>query len=473
MVYLHVQAAAVVVSVEKVRKVTPLTKSEVSNMFLSSSDLVCRTYPYINRVLFYDVGGRQQEYEAAVDMLEKGLAKTLGFFYPLAGRLSHDEDGRLQIECNDEGAELIEASISPDFPFSHLLQDDFQYRPLFWKLAPKSDLLRCDYPHEPLLSVQITRFWDGGLTVGVSMSHILADAQSFYDFMRCWAETCRGVSMSVPPKHMRTALSVKAMFSEATCKAMAMENAMKCPLVEKQAQEEEVRRPRSDLVQKVFSFSFEMLQRLKANANAGSTETPLNKSDPTISIGSRGRTMVGPFTTFEAFCAHWWQSIIRAKNLPPEEPVFILIPVNCRHRFLSLPMSYFGNALDGALVELTAAQLCHEDLPSITARIHEAIVGVTEERFKEYIKAAEGDKNAIFHFDRTQLFHIMDSPKFAIYDTDFGFGTPNAIRAEGLRYGCEVQIIAGRLGRGSFDFFCALDPESMHRLEHDPSFLSC
>eukprot|EP00250_Pteridium_aquilinum_P008589 c18058_g1_i2 orf=559-1932(-) len=452
-----------VVTVERVRRVTPLTRTDVSNMFLTTCDLVCRTYPYINRAFFYDVGGQQDgrsHYEAIVNMLEQGLAKTLVHFYPLAGRLSHNEDGRLQIECNDEGVELLEASISPEFPFSDLLQDGFQYRPLFWKLAPKSDLLRCDYLHEPLLSIQVTRFFNGGLVIGVSMSHILADAQSFYDFMRCWAETCRNVSMSLPPTHIKTALSMKAMFFEDTQAYEAHKNAQP-PLLEKQAQEEELRRPRLDLVQKVFSFSSEMLQQLKAKANAGRV----------LREGSCGGKTI-PFTTFESFCAHWWQSIIRAKSLPPEQPVFLLIPVNCRQRFLNLPKSYFGNALDGAMVKLTAEELCEEDLCGVAGRIHDAIVATTEERFKEYIKKAEGGKSAIFHFDRTELFHIMDSPKFRVYDTDFGFGTPKAIRAEGLRYGCEVQIIAGRLGGGSFDFFCALDSQSMHRLEHDPSFIS-
>ena len=42
-------------------------------------------------------------------MLKEALSKTLVPFYPMAGRLGSDENGRLDIICNAEGVLLIEA----------------------------------------------------------------------------------------------------------------------------------------------------------------------------------------------------------------------------------------------------------------------------------------------------------------------------------------------------------------------------
>lgn len=504
-------------------------------MFLTSCDLVCRSYPYINRIFFYEC--KLDSCRAVVSSLQESLARTLVQFFPLAGRFSYDEEGRLQIDCNDGGVDFVEAAA--DCPLSYLQDDGFQYRSLFWKLARRTSLLRCDYLHLPILSIQVTKFLDGGLALGVSLSHAVADAQSFYDFVRCWADDCRGVEMSVPPKHMRTALSVESLFPvepsfeeilmymrkrvkdgykgkdgggyggmkqcgekflsvmveqeeeeklfsameekqqqrgermmEGFTKELDMDMGMvkpvaavlagaqqghekvtraQAPIMEKQLEQEEHRPPRTDLVQKVFTFNFEMLQRLKAKAASGAARS---------------------FTTFESFCAHWWQSLIRARCLPPAQPVFLLIPINCRQRFLNLPEGYFGNSLDGGLVKATAGELCAAELAVVAGKIHDSITAVTEDSFREYIREAESKRNAIPHFDRTGLFHVVDSPKYPVYGTDFGWGPPKAVRAEGFRFGAEVQILAGRLGEGSYDMFCALDRNTMDRLEHDSAFLA-
>lgn len=478
-------------------------------MFLTICDLVCRSYPYINRIFFYDC---KDDYNAVVASLRHSLGKVLVKFFPLAGRLAFDEDGRLEIDCNDAGVDFVEAVAH--LPFSDLQCDGFQYRNLFWKLARRTELLRSDYTQLPILSIQVTKFEGGGLSIGVSLSHTVADAQSFYDFVGCWGENCRGVPMSVPPKHLRTALRVESLFpveptfedallylkkrvngSHLIAELASYEKQGKksssvtstelqqqpkqhgekylgvykpnpatevvekperiAPIMEKQHEEEEHRRPRTDLVQKVFSFSGEALQRLKKRA-----------------ASSEGSVEVA-YTTFESFCAHWWQCLIRARDLPDENPVFLLVPINCRQRFLSLPKGYFGNSLDGALAKSTASELCSSDLTSIAGKIHEAIMSVTEDSFRGYIKKAESKRNAIPHFDRRGLFHVVDSPKYAVYDVDFGWGKPSAVRAEGFRFGAEVQLLAGRNGEGSIDLFCALDAKTMKRLEDDPEFLAC
>ncbi|KAI5054048.1 hypothetical protein GOP47_0031058 [Adiantum capillus-veneris] len=179
------------VRVEKVCKVVMAASGGGKRrmVFLTSCDLVCRSYPYINRLFFF----KSECGPVQVSAMKEGLARALVSFYPLAGRFCVDEEGRLQILVDDYAATIVEGGgvdfveASCDLPFAGLALDGFQYRHVFLKLAPRTHYLRCDYLNEPILSVQVTKFKDGGgYSVGVSMSHAVADAQSFYDFVKCW-----------------------------------------------------------------------------------------------------------------------------------------------------------------------------------------------------------------------------------------------------------------------------------------------
>ena len=125
-------------------------------MFLSSCDLVCRSYPYINRIFFYKTTSfsSASDYNVRVACLKESLARTLAHFYPLAGRFTNDAGGRLCVACNDEGVEFVEACVH-DLPFHRLTATGFQYSNLFWKLARRTELLRSDYMDQPILSVQV------------------------------------------------------------------------------------------------------------------------------------------------------------------------------------------------------------------------------------------------------------------------------------------------------------------------------
>jgi shikimate O-hydroxycinnamoyltransferase len=74
------------------------------------------------------------------ERLKSALAKALVPFYPLAGRLGVGEGGRLQIECNGEGALFVVARA--DFAGEELFQDyepSPETRRMFVPFTPSGD----------------------------------------------------------------------------------------------------------------------------------------------------------------------------------------------------------------------------------------------------------------------------------------------------------------------------------------------
>uniref|UniRef100_A0A803MEX0 Uncharacterized protein n=1 Tax=Chenopodium quinoa TaxID=63459 RepID=A0A803MEX0_CHEQI len=131
-----------------------------------------------------------------VETLKNSLSRVLVPYYPLAGRLGWIGGGRFKLECNALGAELIEVESTmkiSDFG------DFYSSSDKFYNLLPEIDYCGRPIQDLPLLSVQITRFACGGLSVGLAMSHIVADGLSAFRFVKDWARLTRGEPLEVAP----------------------------------------------------------------------------------------------------------------------------------------------------------------------------------------------------------------------------------------------------------------------------------
>ncbi|KAJ6761482.1 TRICHOTHECENE 3-O-ACETYLTRANSFERASE [Salix koriyanagi] len=75
-------------------------------LWVSNMDLLHPRY-YLPTVYLYKPNGSSDFFEAEV--LKEALRKVLVPFYPVAGRLARDENGRVEINCNGEGVLLVVA----------------------------------------------------------------------------------------------------------------------------------------------------------------------------------------------------------------------------------------------------------------------------------------------------------------------------------------------------------------------------
>ncbi|GER40473.1 HXXXD-type acyl-transferase family protein [Striga asiatica] len=113
---------------------------------------------------------------------QQTLPHILTRFYPFAGRYLQND---LSVDCNDEGAEFVEAEL-PGLDLSTFLSKIENDESLDC-LLPRTTY-DVDKPDDPILSVQITNFPKcGGWALGISLSHRISDASSLGTFVSAWA----------------------------------------------------------------------------------------------------------------------------------------------------------------------------------------------------------------------------------------------------------------------------------------------
>uniref|UniRef100_A0A2C9VMP1 Uncharacterized protein n=1 Tax=Manihot esculenta TaxID=3983 RepID=A0A2C9VMP1_MANES len=122
-------------------------------------------------------------------------------FYPAAGRLGRDDNGRLEIVCNNEEALFIEAE--RDSEIDDL--SDFMLNLEIPRLIPSVDYLQ-GISSFPLFVIQITTFKYGGVSMGIRFHHTTSDGLAALHFINTWRDVAQGIPITIPPFIDRTIL---------------------------------------------------------------------------------------------------------------------------------------------------------------------------------------------------------------------------------------------------------------------------
>ena len=123
------------INVKKTTMVKPAEKTPRQVIPLTSVDLVTKPEHNPCYYVFKNTGAHQNFFDAEV--LKDALRKVLVPFYPMAGRFRSDNNGRPEIDCNEEGVLFIEAETT------NVLDDLGDFAPSenrTKKLVPTGDL---------------------------------------------------------------------------------------------------------------------------------------------------------------------------------------------------------------------------------------------------------------------------------------------------------------------------------------------
>ncbi|KAK9165671.1 hypothetical protein Scep_000862 [Stephania cephalantha] len=156
---------------------------------LSNLDLAMKLH-YLRGVYFFN---RSAVEGLDIYKLKEPMFKWLEIFNVTSGRIRRDEEsGRPFIRCNDGGVRIVEAQCDKTLDECiELMSRDGHSFDLYGSLVP-NQVLGPDLHFSPLVFVQFTWFKCGGISVGLSWSHILGDAYSSSKFINAWAQVLAG-----------------------------------------------------------------------------------------------------------------------------------------------------------------------------------------------------------------------------------------------------------------------------------------
>ncbi|XP_028802994.1 fatty alcohol:caffeoyl-CoA acyltransferase-like [Neltuma alba] len=327
------------------------------------------------------------------DALKLSLSRVLVDYYPLAGRLraSDEDQGKLHVDCNAEGALFVEAfmPITADELLESSNMPNKSWRKLLFKVEAQSLL---DVP--PLI-VQVTGLRCGGMAVCTAINHCICDGLGTSQFLNAWAHLTTSPNGDLPilPFHSRNILKprnppqVKFSHSGYTKTNSSSSSSSQVDLV-KLLQSQ-------TLVATCFTFTSSHLLHLK-------------------------KQCVVKCTTFEALASHTWRSWVRSLDLSPALNVKLLFSVNVRKKLSpEIPQGYYGNGFVLGCVESTVEELLETGLCNGVKLVQQEKARLDDGQVRSMIDLLE-DKTV--KTDLSASLVISQWSKLGLEELDFGGG---------------------------------------------------
>nr|WKA69991.1 hydroxycinnamoyl-CoA:shikimate hydroxycinnamoyl transferase [Crocosmia x crocosmiiflora] len=433
--------ATVEITVRDTSMVVPAEETPRRRLWNSNLDLVVPRF-HTPSVYFYrrpaDAAG-ESFFDAAV--LKDALSRALVPFYPMAGRLARDEDGRIEIDCQGQGVLLVVAE-------TESLVDDFgDFAPTveMKKLIPTVDYTD-DISSYPLLVLQVTHFKCGGASLGVGMQHHVADGTSGLHFINSWSDVARGVGISVLPFIDRNLLRARDPPSPSfphieyqPAPPMKQQLAIPTPTTVKSG----------DVAASVRLFKLrpEQVNLLKLKLKAR-------------------------YSSYAFIAGHVWRCACIARELPEDQPTKLYCATDGRTRLEPpLPEGYFGNVIYTATPIAEAGEMAGNDGLEVAAeRIQSALTRMAGEYMRSALDYLElqPDLSKLVrgaHTFKCPNIGITSWTRLPIHDADFGWGRPIFMGPPWISYEGLAFILPSSQGDRSVSVVIALQPEHMVRFE--------
>ncbi|KAF9617311.1 hypothetical protein IFM89_035292 [Coptis chinensis] len=365
------------------------------------------------------------------NVLRDALSKVLVPFYPFAGKLKWNNEGRLEIDCNGDGALFIEAETES------VIEDlgEFLTSEEITQLIPKVDYTK-DISSYPVVRIQVTYFKCGGVSLGVVMAHSVGDGDAGLNFICSWSGVARGIGIKIPPFIDRTLLRARDPPTPSF------------PHIEYQPPPTmQPSQYSNSFTASMFRLSSHHINLLKAQCAEGSDTVR--------------------YSSFEVIAAHVWRCACWARGLVECQESKLTIPVDGRSRLSPpFPPGYLGNAIFNVTPMATAGEILSKPFIDIVRKIHEHLVMVDDEYIRSAIDYSAMQPSV---FDLIYGANSVNCPNIAItswyqmpiHEAEFGLGRPiymgpGAILCEGLAY-----ILPSPVEDGSRLLAIALQPEHM------------
>ncbi|KAF2296237.1 hypothetical protein GH714_036982 [Hevea brasiliensis] len=344
---------------------------------------------------------------------------------------------------------------------------------------------------KPILAVQVTELADG-VFIGCALNHSVTDGTSFWNFFNTFAELSRGIKkIRRQPDFSRNSVLISPAVLQVP------EGGPKVTFNENEP-----------LSERIFSFSREAILKLKARAN-NKKWIDNSSIDPVELMGKQsndhlyrqrnGKAMTeilgnwlknavskpqemesnktpaaGEISSFQSLCALLWKAVTRARKLNPTKTTTFRMAVNCRHRLNpKLDPLYFGNAIQSIPTYASTGDVLSRDLRWCAEQLNENVIAHNDATVRRFAENWEENPRCfpLGNFDGASM-TMGSSPRFPMYDNDFGWGRPLAVRSgRANKFDGKISAFPGREGGGSVALEVVLAPETMAGIERDYEFM--
>ncbi|XVF83892.1 hypothetical protein PTKIN_Ptkin16aG0530200 [Pterospermum kingtungense] len=456
--------------------VYPDRKSNLEDLKLSVSDLPMLSCHYIQKGCLFT--RPPVPMGSLISLLKQSLSETLSFFPPLAGRLYTDQNDYVYITCNDAGVEFHHCKCSTWF-----IRDIIGpvHVPEFVKEFFSFDkTVSYQGHHEPILAVQVTELADG-VFIGCSVNHAVTDGTSFWNFLNTFAEICKKITNNINNNNNNNTQRVEKIARQpdfSRDSALISSAILRVP----EGGPKVTFNENEPLGERIFSFSREAIVELKAKVNKKeeflsngdfNTVEILGKLSNDKYYTENGKNLT-EISSFQSLCALLWQAVTRARKLPYSKTTTFRMAVNCRLRMNpKLDPLYFGNAIQSIPTYASAGDVTSRGLRWCAEQLNESVKAHNDETVRHFVRNWEADPRCfpLGNFDGASM-TMGSSPRFPMYDNDFGWGRPLAVRSGGAnKFDGKISAFPGREGIGSVDLEVVLAPETMAGIESDVEFM--
>ncbi|GLJ35065.1 hypothetical protein SUGI_0705570 [Cryptomeria japonica] len=389
---------------------------------------------------------------SAISHLRNSLSRVLVSYYVFAGRLVTDSIGLAKVHCNSKGVLMTQAYAAAPLSTLNLYNPDESVEGKLVPLLSKPSEEDC----LPVFAVQVTEFSCGGIVVGCTFDHRIADAYSANMFFTSWAKLSRNDSTVSPnPTFSRSILSPR---DSPTC----------CAEIEKMyvrhtPQESDQKKPHPPcLASRIYRLDVKKIMDLQLNANKDGKN----------------------YTKLEVFSAYLWKLLICTQKVQDTLNCKIGIVVDGRPclREIGVSANYFRNVLILPFAESNAHYVRNKPLCWSAGLIHDAIQSAAnEEHFQSLVDLVETTKptpvlaKIYCRGDEKEpsgpAVLVSSGLRFPLYEVDYGWGKPT-FASYHFPWGGEAGYVMpthSPAGDGSWIVYMHLPLKQLYAIESDPN----
>ncbi|KAK2991640.1 hypothetical protein RJ640_000279 [Escallonia rubra] len=300
-------------------------------------------------VIFYY---RANPFERGLFDSDFSLSDLLCMYPPVMGRLARGDGGNWVVRCNDAGVRTLRASVGTTLDEWLRSADVSEERDLtVWE----------DMPDDPSIwspfRIQLNEFEGGGLAIGLSCPHMLADPTCATLFFKSWTETNRGEPVRHPPIYHLPALNSSGI------------NLTK--YLGTKSKSAEI--PSGKMAAATFRLSHSIIKQCLAQIHEKCPDA----------------------TPFDLLAALFWVRIMRLKMPRHDQKHSLSICVDVRKPIHGpIPYGYFGNALHFSLLSMDAELLDTAGLGHVAGAVHRHVADLHEKELlsaKNWFESRKGE----------------------------------------------------------------------------------